>query len=57
MINAAIEGLQTRTNTAAEIDSGIFYSLTLFGLSVHVARSRDLPLSKSACLAFVTSPP
>jgi hypothetical protein len=28
---AAIEGLQTRTNIAAEIDSGIFYSLTLLG--------------------------
>jgi hypothetical protein len=26
---AAIEGLQTRTNIAAEIDSGILYSLTL----------------------------
>jgi hypothetical protein len=28
---AAIEGLQTRTNIAAEIDSGILYSLTLLG--------------------------
>jgi hypothetical protein len=32
---AAIEGLQTRTNIAAEIDSGILYSLALFGPSVY----------------------
>jgi hypothetical protein len=53
---AAIEGLQTRTNIAAEIDSGIFYSLTLLGFpsmspvpAISIAENLQAALAQDCC--------
>jgi hypothetical protein len=55
---AAIEGLQTLTNIAAEIDSGIFHSLTLLGFpsmspapAISIVEDLEAALSQFATIA------